>query len=71
MEYDSFTLAYIEAALWSSVDDDDEPLDKNYTLADIPEETLATRTDGAFALAGIGEGRSPDPEPSPASGGGS
>ena len=36
-----------------------------------PEETLATRSDGAFALAGIGEGRSPDPEPLSPSGGGS
>jgi Amt family ammonium transporter len=36
-----------------------------------PEETLATRSDGAFALAGIGEGRSPDPDPSSPSGGGS
>jgi Amt family ammonium transporter len=36
-----------------------------------PEETLATRSDGAFALAGIGEGRSPDPEPASPPGGGS
>ena len=36
-----------------------------------PEETLATRSDGAFALAGIGEGRSPDPESTSSSGGGS
>jgi ammonia channel protein AmtB len=36
-----------------------------------PEETLATRSDGAFAMAGIGEGRSPDPESAPSSGGGS
>jgi Amt family ammonium transporter len=35
-----------------------------------PEETLATRTDGAFALAGIGsEGRAPDPESTSSSGG--
>jgi Amt family ammonium transporter len=27
-----------------------------------PEETLATRTDGAFAMAGLGEGRARDPE---------
>lgn len=36
-----FTLAYIEAMLWSSCDDDDTPLDRNYSLADIAPETLA------------------------------
>ncbi len=42
---DTFTLAYIEAALWSSMDDADdrggEPLDANYSLADIAPDTLA------------------------------
>jgi len=41
---DVFTKAYIEAALWSSNDNSDEsggePLDKNYGLDDIAEETL-------------------------------
>lgn len=35
-----FTDAYIECALWSSTDDDDVPLDDNYTAADIAPETL-------------------------------
>jgi hypothetical protein len=37
---DTFTKAYIEAALWSSTDDDDKPLDDNYTMADIHPDTL-------------------------------
>ena len=36
-----------------------------------PEETLAMRTDGAFAMAGLGEGRSREPEAVPPAGGGS
>jgi hypothetical protein len=39
---DNFTKAYIEAALWSSTDDADEPLDKNYSADDLAPETLAT-----------------------------
>jgi hypothetical protein len=42
---DTFTLAYIECALWSSTDNADEtggePLDANYDLTDISPETLA------------------------------
>ena len=38
---DQFTLAYIEAALWSSTDDKDVPLDSNYSISDIADETLA------------------------------
>ncbi len=38
---DPFTLAYIEAALWSSTDDDGDPLDANYGIEDIADETLA------------------------------
>jgi hypothetical protein len=37
---DSFTRAYIECALWSSTDDDGEPLDANYSVDDIAQETL-------------------------------
>jgi hypothetical protein len=37
---DEFTLAYIEAALWSSTDDDDVPLDKNNDIGDIAPQTL-------------------------------
>lgn len=42
---DTFTRAYIEAALWSSTDnsrpDGGDPLDKNYDIEDIAQETLA------------------------------
>ena len=44
-ELDEFTAAYIEAALWSTNDESNDqggdPLDKNYTAADIAPETLA------------------------------
>lgn len=43
---DTFTLAYIECALWSSTDNADEsggePLDRNYEIADIALDTLAS-----------------------------
>ena len=32
---DTFTRAYLECALWSSNDDNDEPLDSNYDIDDI------------------------------------
>lgn len=35
-----FLASYIETALWSSNDDDDVPLDQNYSEDDIDEETL-------------------------------
>jgi hypothetical protein len=38
---DTFTLAYIEAALWSSTTDDDTPMDRDYSRSDISPETLA------------------------------
>jgi hypothetical protein len=43
---DAFTLAYIEAALWSSNDNSDpetggDPLDANYSAEDIAPETLS------------------------------
>lgn len=45
MQLDSFTRAYIECALWSSMDNANEqggePLDKNYSQSDIAPETLA------------------------------
>ena len=41
---DKFTLAYIECALWSSLDESTpnggRPLDKNYSIDDIDEKTL-------------------------------
>lgn len=38
---DEFTQAYVECALWSSTDDDGEPLDHDYDLRSIAEDTLA------------------------------
>ena len=38
---DQFTKAYIEAALWSTNDDDGDPLDDNYSQFDIDADTLA------------------------------
>jgi hypothetical protein len=35
-----FERAYIEAMLWSSLGDDDEPLDKNYSMTDLAPETV-------------------------------
>lgn len=37
---DDFTWAYIDAALWSSTDDNDAPLNANYGAADLAPETL-------------------------------
>lgn len=36
-----FLAAYIKAALWSSTDDDGQPLDKSYGEAELAPETLA------------------------------
>jgi hypothetical protein len=38
---DSFTQAYFDAALWSSIDDGGDPLDDNYSISDIAPETRA------------------------------
>lgn len=38
-DMDEFTLAYFEAALWSSIDESGEPLDANYTIEDFAPET--------------------------------
>ena len=35
-----FLIAYIEAALWSSTDGQDEPLDHNYRTSDLADETF-------------------------------
>jgi hypothetical protein len=37
---DQFTKAYIECALWSSVDNDGDPLDKQYTVKDLAPSTF-------------------------------
>ena len=51
---DPFTIAYIEAALWSSTDNSDEqggaPLDANYDFDDIAPETLASILDDCKAF---------------------
>lgn len=38
---DEFTKSYIETALWSSCDANDEPLDHHYEIEDISESCLA------------------------------
>ena len=42
---DDFFNAYLQAALWSSTDDDDSPLDANYQQEDIESDTLAKMYD--------------------------
>lgn len=37
---DSFTNAYIAAALWSTTDDHGDPMDDNYTMDDIADPTF-------------------------------
>jgi len=44
---DDFTRAYLEAALWSSTDDDDEPLDRNYGIEDFAPEALVQAVEDA------------------------
>jgi hypothetical protein len=44
-DLDTFTLAYIEAALWSSTDDAGEPLDANYSWTDLAPEALQRMMD--------------------------
>ena len=39
---DSFVLAYVECALWSSTGDNGEPLDADYSIDDIASEGLAS-----------------------------
>lgn len=40
-QLDLFLKAYVEAALWSSTDDKDVPLDKYHTAKDLAPETVA------------------------------
>lgn len=40
-QLDDFTRAYIEAMLWSSTDDKDEPYDNNYDASDFTNEAIA------------------------------
>jgi len=39
-QMDSFVQQYLETALWSSTDDNEEPLDKNYSISDVAEEAV-------------------------------
>ena len=50
MQLDKFTLAYIECALWSSTDDDGEPLDDQYGIDDIAPECLAQSVEDCKAF---------------------
>jgi hypothetical protein len=45
LRLDEFMRAYIEAALWSSVDDAGDPLDDEYSIENIAPETLAEMID--------------------------
>lgn len=40
IEQEKFLDGYLKAALWSSTDDNSEPLDKNYNLEDFSETAL-------------------------------
>jgi hypothetical protein len=40
VEIHEMTKHYLVCALWSSTDEDGEPLDATYTVADMPEETI-------------------------------
>ena len=37
---DEFTTAYLECALWSSTDENDEPMDANYGIEDLTDECV-------------------------------
>jgi hypothetical protein len=62
-DLDPFTRGYLEAALWTSTDDDDEPLDGLYTLDDFADGSLieAVETCRQFQESGAAdlEGRNP------------
>lgn len=47
---DEFTAQYIDTALWSSTDDEGEPLDENYGVDDIDPETLNRMATDAAAF---------------------
>ncbi len=40
-DLDAFTRAYVEAALWSSIDDNDVPLDRDHDASNITPAALA------------------------------
>jgi len=37
---DKYTKQYFETALWSSIDDNDEPMDKKYSIEDLSVEAI-------------------------------
>lgn len=45
--FEPFIKAYFHAALWSSNDDNDEPLDDNYSMSDIADESYKKLEDEA------------------------
>lgn len=47
---DDFITAYIEAALWSSVDDDGQPLDQNYNWTHLAPKALEKMVDDCVAF---------------------
>jgi hypothetical protein len=40
-DFDNFTRAYLECALWAETGDDGQPFDQRYTLADFSAEAVA------------------------------
>ena len=47
---DAFTRAYLECALWSSTDDDGEPLDAVYSIDDLAPETIQSAIEDCDAF---------------------
>lgn len=47
---DDFTESYIETALWSSIDDDGNPLDDDFGIDDIDESALQSMIDDCKAF---------------------
>jgi hypothetical protein len=41
---DTFTFSYIETLLWASLDDSDVPLDYNYDMSDMSDQSLSRIT---------------------------
>jgi hypothetical protein len=50
IKLDRFTQAYVECALWSSTDDDGEPLDRRFSVEDIAPDTLAEMVEDCRAF---------------------
>ena len=51
MDTETMFAAYVECALWSSLDDQDEPLDAAYDADDIDADSLASMRDDVDAFA--------------------